>query len=288
MFLLIAGLPAARAQEPAARESSKSPQHFFDHVRVTLEGGSTPFMAVQYAVRFIDGQAVAVQTKQYAHVPVYDNRVVAVVPEEALALMQKLDEDGIMDMAAASAEAPFALSWRIEVGFAGKANEFVVKGPALLDDQRFAQIIGTVKGFVEGHTGPSYYRDITVPEAELGLLNLRSYPPAEVFIDGVPLGRSSPVYGLELAPGVHSLVLRRDGLDRNYKFSIYKAQVTNLNLNLSKYGPVSKQPDEFGRRCIPSDFVALPRHILDMPRHPALPAGCLDPLGSIWLFLYGP
>ena len=53
-------------------------------------------------------------------------------------------------------------------------------------------------------------------------------------------------------------------------------------------GPVSKQPDEFGRRCIPSGFVVLPRHTLGMPRHPALPAGCLDALGSIWLFLRGP
>ena len=129
-----------------------------------------------------------------------------------------------------------ALAYRIDFGLDGKANSFLVKGPDLLEDLRYAKIVEMVRGVVERRTGVAHFRDIVIPELDIGLLNLRTFPPAEVAIDDIPLGRTSPVFGLELAPGTHigTLSIPALGISRRVKFSIHKGQVTNLNLNIKK------------------------------------------------------
>jgi len=205
-------------------------------VRVTLEAGGSPFHSVQFGMRRIDGGWVLWQTKQYPYVPVYDNRVSVAPSAEGDELMVLLEGNGLFDLKDAAADVPFGLTFRIDAGWRGQCNSLVVRGAELLDDPRYAAILESVRGFVEARTGVARFRDLVQPESELGLLNLRTFPLAAVEIDGVPLGRETPVSGLELGPGVHVARLLPPGGDkaRRVKFTIYKGQVTNLNLNLDE------------------------------------------------------
>jgi hypothetical protein len=224
--VLLCGSGAVQAQ----------PEYWFDHVRVTLEAGGSPFHSVQLGMRRIDGGWVVWQTKQYPYVPVYDNRVTVAPAAEGDELMTLLDGTGLLDLKDASVDVPFGLTFRVEAGWKGRSNTLVVRGAELLEDTRYATILEELRRFVEGRTGVVRYRDLVQPESELGLLNLRTFPQAEVEIDGVPLGRETPVNGLELGPGVHVARLKQAGSDkvRGIKFTVYKGQVTNLNLNLNE------------------------------------------------------
>ncbi len=212
------------------------PQYWYDQVRVTLEAGGSPFHSVQLGMRRVNGGWVVWQTKQYPYVPVYDNRVSVAPAADGDELMSLLEGAGLLDLKDAGTDVPFGLTWRIEAGWNGRSNTLVVKGAELLDDGRYATVLEAVRTFVERRTGVVRFRDLVQPEGELGLLNLRTFPLADVEIDGVPLGRETPVNGLELGPGVHVARLLPQGSEkpRRIKFTIYKGQVTNLNLNLNE------------------------------------------------------
>ncbi|MBM4352837.1 MAG: hypothetical protein FJ109_03430 [Deltaproteobacteria bacterium] len=229
LVLLVAGCLLARPVEG-------QPRYWFDHVRVTLEAGGSPFHAVQLGMRRIDGGWVVWQTKQYPYVPVYDNRVSVAAQADGDDLMALLEGNGLLELKDAASDVPFGLTFRIEAGWKGRSNALVVRGAELLDDIRYAAILQAIRSFVESRTGVARFRDLVLPESELGLLNLRTFPPAEVEIDGVSMGRETPLNGLELGPGVHVARLRPLGSDkvRRVKFTVYKGQVTNLNLNLDE------------------------------------------------------
>lgn len=210
--------------------------YWFDHVHVSIEGGATPFLAVEYAVRAVDDEYVAIQSKQYPYVAVYDNRAVAVPKRDAVKLFDSLKEAGALELPDAGFDAPFSLTFKVEIAYAGASHSFTVTAPELLDDPRYSRIVESVIGFIEKQSGEAWFRDIIVPEEELGLLNLRTFPPAEVLLDGVPTGRKTPIGGLEIAPGLHeaTLVVPELRIRKKVKFTIFKGQVTNLNLNLGK------------------------------------------------------
>jgi hypothetical protein len=231
-FLLVA-VPAEADEEVFGSVQQRS---YFNHIHIIVEGGATPFHVVQYAVRVLGKTAIVMQTKQYPRVPVYDNRVAIISLLEAETLFKKISRLDALTLGDAAAPDEMALAYRVHHGLDGKANSFLVKGPNLLEDLRYAKIVELVRGVVERHTGVAHYRDIVVPELEFGLLNLRTFPPVEVAIDDVPLGRSSPIFSLELAPGTHfgTLTIPERGIRRRVKFSIHKGQVTNLDLNIKE------------------------------------------------------
>lgn len=220
-----AGAEEAIADKPQVRS-------YFNHIHLTVEGGATPFHAVQYAVRIADGTAIVVQSKQYPRVPVYDNRVAVVTTLEAETLLKKIARLDALTLADASAADDLALAYRVDFGLDGEANSFLVKGPELLDDLRYAKIVELVREVVERHTGVALFRDIVAEEMDLGLLNLRTFPPAQIAIDGISLGRKSPLFGFELSSGTHigTISIPALGISRKVKFTIHKGQVTNLNL----------------------------------------------------------
>jgi len=212
------------------------PEYYFDHVHVSVEAGPSPFAAVVYAVRHVDRQAIALETKQYPHVPVYDNRVQVIPSADFAGLVETLRAAGALELQDAAADASLAVTYRVDVAFDGKTNSFAVKGPNLLEDTRYAAVVDAVIKLVEDVNGPAYYRDLAVPEDEIGVLNLFTFPPSEVELDGVPLGRSTPIYGLELKPGSHKATLRckKLGATRRIRFTIHKGEPTVLNINIKK------------------------------------------------------
>jgi hypothetical protein len=219
---------------PAA--AGAQPEYWFDHVHLSVEEGPAAFSSVVYGVRVAGEEAFVLQSKAYPHVPVYDNRVKLVPRAEVEELFVRLEAAGLFELKDAEVEAPFALTWRVEAAHGGRSCSFTVKGEALLDDPRYALVVEGIRGYVEGVVGPARFRDVMVKEEELGVLNLRSYPPAEVAIDGVLLGMETPVYGLELTAGTHTLTLSCPELKlrTTRKFNIVRGEVTNLNLNLKK------------------------------------------------------
>jgi len=232
-FFVLLGLLAVLVAPVVA---DAQPEYYFDHVHVSVEAGPSPFAAAVYAVRQVDRQAVALETKQYPHVPVYDNRVQVISAARFVDLVDRLRAADALELGDATADAPMTLTYRVDVAFDGRANSFAVKGPALLEDPRYAVVVDSVIKLVEEANGPAFYRDLAVPEQDIGVLNLFTFPPAEVELDGVPLGKSTPVYGLEMKPGVHRAVLRchKLGATRRIKFTIHKGEPTVLNINIRK------------------------------------------------------
>lgn len=220
----------------AASGAGAADGRMFDHVHVTVDEGPSPFLAVAYVVRTVDGQPVVIQSKQYPYVPVYDNRVEAISRQEFTSFMQNLVNEGAMDLKDASRDAPFALTYNVQLHVQGQSNSFTVKGPGLLEDARYARVVEAVVKFVEKKTGPALFRDLVHPETSLGLLDLQTLPPVEVDIDGIPTGRSTPLYSFELGPGAHTarLYSKKLRISRQIKFTIYEGEITRLKINIRK------------------------------------------------------
>jgi hypothetical protein len=230
----VSWLAAVAVTALVAVPAHAQPDYYFDHVHVTLDGGASPFAAVVYSVRDLGGVAAAMQAKSYPFVDTYDNRAALVEPSDFAALADELASLGILELPDAAARFPFALTWKVEVGLRGKAHAFTVTGPDLLPDARYARIVDLVQRFVMARTGPAYYRDLAVPGRDVGILNLHTYPPADVELDGVPLGRRTPLQSFEIAPGPHvaGLFVPEKGIRKKIKFDIKKSDITTLNFRL--------------------------------------------------------
>jgi len=230
LALLLATETPSMAQEEAATP----PAYYFDHVRISVEGGATPFLAVTYAVRNVDGLFIVLQTKQYPNVPSFDNRAAVALTDDALTLFRVLADNAALELPDAASDAPFSLAYRIDVAFEGKAHSFLVKGPELLSDMRYSRIVEAVTGLVEKYTGEAWFHDILAPDEQIGLLNMMTFPPADVELDGIPIGRRTPISGFEVIAGEHRAVITvpEKGIRKRIKFTAYGGQVTNLNINL--------------------------------------------------------
>ena len=224
-ILLLAAVPGLAVERP-----------MYDHVHVIVEEGPSPFLSVSYAVRTVDGQPVVIQAKQYPFVPVFDNRVEVVSRTEFSTFMESLVSEGALDLKEGATKAPFSLQYKVDIHVSGRSNSFSMGAPGLMEDPRYARVLETVVRFVEKKTGPAYFRDLVHAETKLGLLDLMTLPPVQVDVDGLPTGKSTPLYGFELGPGPHTAHLhnKAKGISRQIKFTIYEGEITRLKINIHK------------------------------------------------------
>lgn len=224
-ILLLATVPGLAVERP-----------MYDHVHVIVEEGPSPFLSVSYAVRTVDGQPVVIQAKQYPFVPVFDNRAEVISRTEFSEFMKTLVSEGALDLKEGAAKAPFSLRYRVDIHVSGRSNSFTMGAPGLMEDPRYARVLETVVKFVEGKTGPAYFRDLVHAETKLGLLDLMTLPPVQVDVDGIPTGKTTPLYSFELGPGAHTAHLhnKKKGISRQIKFTIYEGEITRLKINIHK------------------------------------------------------
>lgn len=122
----------------------------------------------------------------------------------------------------------------LSVRLAGKECTVLVADPFSQRERRYALLIRTLRQMAVAATGEIAYQPPSGVMGAQGYLVVDSAPSAEVTIDGVPTGESTPVLAWALAPGSHVVTLenKRLGLKRDVKVKIQAGQTSTLELML--------------------------------------------------------
>lgn len=209
-------------------------------VRITLEsapGGVSPYASVRYTLwRPEDGAATLTVTATLPGGHGQERRA-ALVPAELL-------QPALASLAACEpppGKPPRGLTrprprqrWQLRVERGAQAGSLTVDDPHLLSDLRWARCLQTLRGLADATVGPVPFRDTFFLPGEHGLLSLASTPPARILLDGQDLHQLSPLPGLRVAVGEHTVrFLDEDaGLDRTYTVRVLPGVTTRLDVDL--------------------------------------------------------
>lgn len=210
-----------------------------DYVRLALEHPApTPYSVLRYEVARRGRATMAVHRRQ---LPGYDE------PLHAVGLMTQGEASAVWELChsndathlpdapiPAEAAGEGAFSWRIEVSIGGVEHTFRVGDPLNQPDRRYARLAEGVIRAVTQRAGELPFRNVFVPSARLGWLDVISIPAARVFLDGVDTGAQTPLYGYEVEAGRHAVRLESlDGsLRRAYDVRVEPAGTTHLHVDL--------------------------------------------------------
>lgn len=210
-----------------------------DYVRLALEHPApTPYSVVRYEVARRGRATMAVHRRQ---LPGYNEPLHGVglmTLDEASSvweLCRSTDATHLPDAPTpveAAGEGAFA--WRIEVSLDGVAHDFRVGDPRNQPDRRYARLTEGIISAVTQRAGELPFRNVFVPSARLGWLDVISVPAARVFLDGLDTGVQTPLYGYEVEAGRHAVRLESlDGsLLRAYDVHVEPAGTTHLHVDL--------------------------------------------------------
>jgi hypothetical protein len=210
-----------------------------DYVRLAMEHPApTPYSVVRYEVARRGRATMAVHRRQ---LPGYNEPLHGVglmTLDEASAvweLCRSTDATHLPDAPTpASAAGEGAFTWRIEVSLDGAEHVFRVGDPQNQPDRRYARLAEGVIRAVTQRAGELPFRNVFVPSARLGWLDIVSVPAARVFLDGADTGLQTPLYGYEVEAGRHAV--RLESLDatllRAYDVRVEPAGTTHLHVDL--------------------------------------------------------
>ena len=124
----------------------------------------------------------------------------------------------------------FELSFRL----GGQENTVLVAEPFAQADRRYALFIETLRQVATSAAGHIAYQPPSGSMGAQGFLFIDSMPSAEVAIDGVPIGESTPVLSWAVAPGSHTITLenKRLGLKVSTKAKVQAGLTTSVELPL--------------------------------------------------------
>lgn len=210
-----------------------------DYVRVVLEHPApTPYSVLRYEVARRGRATMAVHRRQ---LPGYAE------PLHGVGLMTREEADAVWQLCRATdaqrlPDAPLtpamaaegALSWRVEASIDGVEHVFRVGDPRNHPDRRYALLTDGVIRAVTQRAGELPFRNVFVPSARLGWLDVVSVPAARVFLDGTDTGLQTPLYGYEVEAGRHAVRLESlDGsLLRAYDVRVEPSGTTHLHVDL--------------------------------------------------------
>ncbi len=129
-----------------------------------------------------------------------------------------------------SAVPMFDLSFRL----GGRERTVLVADPLCQQDRRYALLIAAVRQVALAVSGDIAYQPPTGVAGTQGYLFIDSVPSAEVSIDDVPIGESTPVLTWTVAPGSHTITLenKRLGLKKETKVKVQPGVTTSVELTL--------------------------------------------------------
>ncbi len=208
-------------------------------VSLKVTGGFTPYRSVSYEVLWRGRTAVV---NHYRSLVNYDEALHEMrlcEREELQRLLKDLSDAGALTLP--SAPTPKvrvgALRYEIEIrpgGAKGKVHTFTVDEPDAQPDPRYARIVRRVRGFVVRATGELPFRNVFFDPGTFGFLNLTSVPAARVEIDGRDIGLETPLYGYELASGVHEvrLIDPKSGAERRHNLRVEPGMTTIVHIEV--------------------------------------------------------
>lgn len=124
----------------------------------------------------------------------------------------------------------YELSFRL----GGRENTLLVAEPFAQADYRYALFIETLRRVATQAAGSIAYQPPSGSMGAQGFLFIDSVPSAEVTIDGVAIGESTPVLSWAVAPGSHTIVLenKRLGLKQQTKVRVQAGLTTSVEIPL--------------------------------------------------------
>jgi len=124
----------------------------------------------------------------------------------------------------------FDLSFRL----GGRERTVLVADPLSQADRRHATLIRVLRQVALAATGDIAYQPPTGAAGTQGYLFIDSVPSAEVHIDGVPIGESTPVLTWTVSAGSHTVTLenKRLGLKKETRVKVHAGQTTSVELTL--------------------------------------------------------
>jgi hypothetical protein len=96
---------------------------------------------------------------------------------------------------------------------------------------------------------PADVPDDAQASATLGFLNLGSRPTAQVQIDGVDIGQSTPLLAWPLKNGPHKLRLVGNGGSKDFTVDIHTGETASSIVDLSRPPPKKKPAKATKRRA---------------------------------------
>ncbi|MCB9729295.1 MAG: hypothetical protein H6744_16070 [Deltaproteobacteria bacterium] len=210
-----------------------------DYVRLVLDQPApTPYSVVRYEVARRGRATMAVHRRQ---LPGYDEPLHGMglmTHDEADAVWQLCRQTAALELtdapAAPAARQEGAFTWRVELSLDGVEHHFEVGDARNQPDRRYARLTDGIIRAVTRRAGELPFRNVFVPSARLGWLDVVSIPAAHVFLDGADTGVETPVYGYEIEAGRHAIRLESlDGeLTRAYDVRVEPGGTTHLHVDL--------------------------------------------------------
>ncbi len=110
----------------------------------------------------------------------------------------------------------------------------LVTDPDSQADRRYARFIELLRHVALHVAGPIAYEAPSGSAGQAGYLFIDSAPSAEVSVDGVPLGETTPVFAHAVAPGNHTIMLENKRLElrREVKVKVQAGLTTAVELEL--------------------------------------------------------
>jgi len=224
---------SAAAQEPRGAGLAGAQE-----VRVTAESrpGLSPWSSVRYTLWVREGSATISVTKDLAG-EFGTTRRVGLLSEASLArtlgLLAGCEVEALPSVERVRGKVA-KQAWDFTVQRGGAEHRFVVGDPELQDDRRYRRCLRALEEAADEVVGELSFRDTFFEPGTFGYLQVLSTPTAQVWVDDVDMASQSPIYGIRLQTGVHTVRLfdRDSGLDRTYSVHVLDDVTTNLDVEL--------------------------------------------------------
>ncbi len=216
-------------------------------IRVTRDGGLSPFTSIYYDVTVRGRTLVVTMVKDTACRMAQRERVALLGGPEALAAIERLRRAGAWSLnqpagasmgraadTAPSADSPRWEFWNAE---GPSMKRFFVNRETLDRTPRLLGLLAELRGIVTGVVEPLPMRDVFHPASEIGFLAMTSSSPASAEIDGWDRFRL-PVNALDLKVGVHEVVVTgTNGATRSFTVRIMAGETTSVHVLLEPADP---------------------------------------------------
>lgn len=204
-----------------------------ERFRLELAGPMVPYERVEYTVERRHGAIVArvsaVAPSDFGET----SRIALVTDEEWSELRLKLQQY-IPNLRAQSRKRPTAVRYTLELPVQNRPKSFIIDDPELSEEDTSLRVIDTIREFVSQRTGPLTFWDSLLLPEEAGTLRVRSEPAGWLMVNGLALGQHTPVHGLKLPVGEHTVEIAhpKSGEKWTYPIRIKAGRTTLLNVTL--------------------------------------------------------
>ena len=219
-------------------------------IRVTRDGGLSPFVSLYYDITVRGSTLVVTMVKDTACRTAQREQVALLGGGEALSVIALLAEAGAWSIS----PPPGAARGRAADTAASTANprwEFwYADGPAMTRfhatqdvvdaSPGLVRLLGAVRGVVSGLVDPLPMRDVFHPASEIGFLAMTASEPAYAVIDGWDRVRL-PVNSLDMKFGVHEVtVTGASGGSRSFSVRIVAGETTSVHVLINESAPPAR------------------------------------------------